>query len=117
MESVTALNETGAKEGYQMALSNKDKGLCSTCFYAEDCIHCRKSLVPILFCEEFCTEPVSRTGLREASSVSSLKTAATANEKEKQSEDLQGLCITCEHRKTCTFPKVAGGVWHCEEYC
>lgn len=27
-----------------------------------------------------------------------------------------GLCLNCEHRDTCTLPRLEGGVWHCEEY-
>ncbi|MFH2005577.1 MAG: hypothetical protein ABI333_03210 [bacterium] len=27
-----------------------------------------------------------------------------------------GLCGNCDHRETCTLPRSAGGVWHCEEY-
>ena len=30
---------------------------------------------------------------------------------------LKGLCMDCENRKSCTFPRPASGVWHCEEYC
>ena len=29
--------------------------------------------------------------------------------------DCVGLCVNCEDRDTCTFPKPPGGVWHCEE--
>ena len=29
---------------------------------------------------------------------------------------VRGLCATCIHQATCTFPKPLGGVWHCEEY-
>jgi hypothetical protein len=28
----------------------------------------------------------------------------------------RGLCINCDVRGTCTFPKPEGGVWFCEEY-
>lgn len=28
----------------------------------------------------------------------------------------RGLCINCDVRDTCTFPKPEGGVWFCEEY-
>jgi len=100
-----------------MAPVTKYKGLCSTCCHAEECIHCKKSRVPIMFCEEFCTE--SGTGRNPRTDSSSPKPeSADANErKDEVSEDLQGLCKTCKKRKTCKFPKVAGGVWHCEEYC
>ena len=37
-------------------------------------------------------------------------------EKEKNSNKYKGLCKDCKNRKTCTYPKSEGGVWHCEEY-
>ncbi len=27
-----------------------------------------------------------------------------------------GLCGWCDNRATCTFPRVSGGTWFCEEY-
>jgi len=27
-----------------------------------------------------------------------------------------GLCVNCEDRETCIYPKPEGGVWRCEEY-
>jgi hypothetical protein len=27
-----------------------------------------------------------------------------------------GLCVNCEHRTTCRYPKPEGGLWHCEDY-
>jgi hypothetical protein len=27
-----------------------------------------------------------------------------------------GLCMTCEKRDTCTFPKPEGGVFNCDEF-
>lgn len=29
---------------------------------------------------------------------------------------LQGLCVNCDHRDYCSYPKPAGGVWSCGEY-
>jgi hypothetical protein len=28
----------------------------------------------------------------------------------------RGLCINCDVRHTCMFPRPEEGVWHCEEY-
>ena len=38
------------------------------------------------------------------------------NVEEKDPGKYKGLCSICEDRKTCTFIKPEGGVWHCEEY-
>jgi len=35
---------------------------------------------------------------------------------DKDQDKLVGLCVDCEARHNCTFPKSEGGVWHCEEY-
>jgi hypothetical protein len=29
---------------------------------------------------------------------------------------ISGLCTSCAERERCPFPKVDGGVWHCEGY-
>ena len=31
-------------------------------------------------------------------------------------EGLKGLCVNCEERFDCGYPKSPGGVWHCAEY-
>jgi hypothetical protein len=30
--------------------------------------------------------------------------------------DIPGLCRNCARLSDCTYPKPAGGVWHCDEY-
>jgi hypothetical protein len=35
---------------------------------------------------------------------------------EEETTKYAGLCMNCDHRKTCRHPKPAGGVWHCEDY-
>jgi hypothetical protein len=29
---------------------------------------------------------------------------------------LRGLCVSCDLRPDCTYPKAPGGVWNCDEY-
>lgn len=29
---------------------------------------------------------------------------------------LRGLCVNCNHRRYCTYPRPPGGVWSCDEY-
>jgi hypothetical protein len=29
---------------------------------------------------------------------------------------LRGLCVSCDLRFGCTYPKPPGGVWNCDEY-
>ena len=41
---------------------------------------------------------------------------AKSKENQEEAGKYMGLCMNCEERKSCTFPKTHGGVWHCEEY-
>ena len=29
---------------------------------------------------------------------------------------LRGLCVNCDLRRECTYPKPVSGVWNCDEY-
>jgi len=92
------------------------KGLCSTCNNASSCIYPRDSKQPVLQCEEFdgYAAPPERTtvGAILAKTGSQIPTGV----EEKDAVKYKGLCVNCENRKTCTFPKSEEGVWHCEEY-
>ena len=81
--------------------------LCTTCMHARTCMHRRMTNRPIWYCEQFelPPSPRSETVLNEV--------PATPVD---NPGGLQGLCANCALRETCTFPKPAGGVWHCEEY-
>jgi hypothetical protein len=95
-----------------MAEINGTGGLCMTCNNQPTCYyHARRG--PALFCELFdnYVPPAVRTFHEEPSLL------------EKQSgppqpveEKLVGLCMNCDHRKSCMHDKPASGVWHCEDY-
>jgi hypothetical protein len=78
-------------------------GLCLTCDHARSCIYPRELDRPVWHCEEF-----------EANQAERAKAKAAAYNNGKG--ELKGLCVNCENRKTCTFPKPEEGVWRCEEY-
>ncbi|MCX7045603.1 MAG: hypothetical protein NTX50_08995 [Candidatus Sumerlaeota bacterium] len=83
-------------------------GLCRNCCYIEECSYPHDRSLPVLFCEEFDigrapVEPVKQTAEQMISP--GVIEDATG-----------GLCLNCEDRPTCAFPKVEGGRWHCEEY-
>ena len=68
-----------------------------------------------MFCEEFDDDaPVVTTGKNMESAKKD--TAIALPEKKKAASERRGLCVSCLHRETCTFPIVEGGVWHCEKY-
>jgi 5-methylcytosine-specific restriction endonuclease McrA len=81
--------------------------LCSTCIHAKNCILHREKNHPVFYCEHFDTGP-------SAPSAPAKQDAGRAEES--YDESLIGLCMNCEHRKTCKLPKPQGGVWHCEKY-
>ena len=92
------------------------KGLCQTCSNAAECTFKRDESKPILDCDEFngyeiagvmlTSEEIGRHTKPECP-VSPRKTIAGRN---------QGLCVNCENRETCTYPRPEGGIWCCEEY-
>jgi hypothetical protein len=95
---------------------NGTGGLCVTCNNAPTCFH-RARRGPALFCELFdnYAPPVERPGVADTMSFtrpSVLLDAPTQQEEPKYT----GLCVNCEHRKTCAHPRPTGGVWHCEDY-
>ena len=82
-------------------------GICVNCDRKNDCAYRQDPDKPILFCEQY-----------EVSTISPLKISLKKPKKQTEPEknDFLGLCINCESRFTCMFPKPEGGVWHCEEY-
>lgn|GEM_PF-313533 len=99
------------KEEKVSAEVTPNKGLCATCTEAPHCVYARNATAPILFCEMFDEgKPVEQVEPEKPQS------SPQHSREEKPAGQLKGLCINCEHRGTCTFPKPEGGVWHCEEY-
>jgi len=86
------------------------RGLCSVCKDASTCTYRRDPWQPVWHCDEFDCEstsvsifpPIDLPFKSDTGHISSRKYA--------------GLCVNCENRETCTYPKPEGGVWHCDEY-
>jgi len=83
----------------------KYEGLCSTCIHDEDCTFARSPASPITHCEEFDAGPPARGRKRTPSQGTG--TPPRLNE---------GICLTCNHREDCAFPRARKGVQRCEEY-
>ena len=91
----------------------QDRSLCSNCENDPDCNFKKNFQKPSFYCEEFevaACPPVETT--KKAKSVA----GKPINVKDEDSGKLTGLCSNCDNRRTCTFPKPEGGIWHCEEY-
>jgi len=98
-----------------MQAINASGGLCMTCNNAPTCFH-RARRGPALFCELFdgYAPPAGRITSERAAPPADSSAARRAAEEEVSK--YAGLCMNCEHRRTCTHPKPEGGVWHCENY-
>ena len=103
---------------------NGYRGLCSTCEGRATCTYPHYGDRPTLFCEEF--DGLAANLAADAASTGRFswggegRVSVVAQEhrvevRRKQSR-YKGLCATCENQETCTFPKSADGVWHCEEF-
>jgi hypothetical protein len=98
-----------------MAAVTESLGLCSTCNNAPGCYYLARR-GPALFCELFdgYAPPAERSAGARAAWPAAASPARRAVEEE--AAQFSGLCVNCEHRRTCTSPKPEGGVWHCENY-
>lgn len=105
----TAMSEAVLPEVSRRAAS----GLCRTCAHAEHCTFPKHENRPILQCDEIDAlflPPVALTGPdRLPPSVAAASATARV-------PALRGLCVNCDRRHDCTYPKPETGVWHCEEY-
>ena len=94
-----------------MSEDQKYYGICTTCNNAPFCAYSKNSKRPVWFCEMFQNQtPTESSPPKNSENLNSEKKSKTDKSKYK------GLCINCENRDTCTFPKLEGGVWHCSEY-
>lgn len=93
-------------------IANRDwyPGLCTSCSNASDCTFPRSMTGPVIECDEFegivAVAPATRPADPEPTN-----RFAVANR-----EWYPGLCLTCEKREGCTFPKPEGGVFSCDEF-
>ena len=98
-----------------MQAINVSGGLCMTCNNAPGCYY-RARRGPALFCEMFDNymPPVERINSAQASPL--VDSAVAPRAPEKQVSKYAGLCMNCDHRQACAYPKPEGGIWHCEDY-
>lgn len=91
------------------------RGLCMSCNNAPSCFH-RARRGPALFCEMFddYVPGTLRIGDRVTSPSADASMAVRAADED--ATKYAGLCMNCDQRRTCGYPRPAGGVWHCEDY-
>ena len=99
-----------------MADNYKNHGICSTCNNIAHCSHFKNSNHPIWYCEFFDDYVSPQETTLEVAIQSHKKLNTNTNIKKKKEVCFKGLCINCDHRETCTYPKPEESVWHCSEY-
>ncbi|NIM99440.1 MAG: hypothetical protein GTO24_15630 [candidate division Zixibacteria bacterium] len=85
-------------------------GLCSTCKEAPTCTYRKDLWQPVWQCDEFECESI------QVRTFPPIDSPFKSNAAYEGSDKYKGLCLNCENRETCTYPKPEGGVWHCDEY-
>jgi hypothetical protein len=88
-------------------------GLCRTCVKAAECTFPRDPIRPVRSCDEF--EGGQDPRSERVSGIVAPSIFSLGGAPEKGTGELKGLCVQCARRQTCTYPKPAGGVWHCDE--
>ena len=103
------------KEIGMMAETKGNPGLCMTCNNAPSCFH-RARRGPAQFCETFddYVPAVVRSGDRVTTPAAEPPMEVGATEED--GFTYAGLCMNCQHRRTCEHSRREGGVWHCEDY-
>jgi hypothetical protein len=92
-------------------------GLCANCSAVDNCVSAKNGGYPVLECEEYEADGRSFSETVEVPMPSVVKKSKTAPRSATVEEGVvEGLCETCSHRDGCTYPRLEGGVWHCEEY-
>lgn len=86
---------------------SEELGLCLTCSHRATCTTLQSYKGKIFHCEEF---DVVETQMHAP------KTEVETEANAYPYSSLQGLCMNCDMARTCTLPKAAAGVWHCNEY-
>jgi hypothetical protein len=89
----------------------RKRSICLTCNYTSECVHFKKATAPILFCEEYDAYTPPPEGEKTPTEGHRTKPPLRNNPRE-----YKGLCVNCDHRRTCIHAAQEGGVWHCEEY-
>ncbi len=92
-----------------MTNTSATEGVCAACRYGSECIFEAAASRPILQCEQFelaLPIPPVRAKSTETRSLTA----------ELPRNGHLGLCMNCEFRDACIYPRPEGGVWRCEEY-
>lgn len=91
-------------------------GLCSCCRSSSVCTFPRDLKRPVLQCEEFDGISMPKNKTTEWMERPQIARTLKPDLSPQPLSALRGLCIDCDGRNNCLYPKPEGGVWHCEEF-
>ena len=91
-----------------MLMTSMSHGVCAACTHGGECVMEEEADSMILQCEQF------EMAFPEAVSPPARPYVRTRDEYE--SNGYAGICSTCAHRATCTYPRPEGAIWRCEDY-
>lgn len=99
-------------EGCSVSATNRKLGICPGCALNPRCSLRRDKSTAVWFCESF------QCAAEEERGVEPIDIDRCASEMAgcRYDSRFKGLCMNCENREKCTYPKPEGGVWHCSEY-
>ena len=83
-------------------------GLCAACDHAPTCTHARPAATIVLECDDLSPLKI------EVSAPVGVDVVPVATPPDRAA--IKGLCATCDRLPSCTYPKLEGGVWHCDEF-
>jgi hypothetical protein len=84
--------------------------LCANCKHQGDCVFLAHASAPVFECE------LHECGVSRGPLLVVRTAAPTPGPEDAGETPLLGLCTTCENLRGCGLPRLAGGVWACEEY-
>jgi hypothetical protein len=99
-----------------MASATTRGRICLLCRNDETCIYPRNSGRPVTECGEFEGYVLPQPKCTPAAGTAPDNGASLARQQQNDCGPFLGLCVNCEDRETCIYPKPEGGVWRCEEY-
>jgi hypothetical protein len=115
MKTISYFLETKREENFSFD-KKRYLGLCSYCKSELNCMFIRDPKCPVYECEEF--EEITYVSIRgpDQKNISSINSSKNPTTREDSLRSYKGLCINCEEKVTCLYPKPEGGVWRCDEY-
>jgi hypothetical protein len=97
-------------------LTAASEGLCATCRNKPVCAFLKPENVTVSFCEEFDVSEKLPEDYSGEMNISRRSVHTEVEEAGNASSARKGLCVNCDHYKTCAHRKSDERIWYCENY-